>query len=768
MNTLPGINTIEALAEEAAMKFVMADKSDNASIEGIRATINAVINNTTPGKSNGLKKLHMAATVIEKFCRETIESPGEYRETSFHIIGKAIASLQQIISSLKNEMVSKRLCEEDGTCLKNIFDKLTSGYTELVLEAKRLSMPQLVKAAEMMMEITHNYSTGNAPVQAELDKAAAAIRVLFAGGSNDDNLKNSAPETASGKRTAEAVPAQNACADPALIQDFIHEAGEHLDAVDSRLLMLEADSGNSEAINSVFRAFHTLKSLSGFLEINQMHLLVKEVENLLGQVRNGAITLKGEAIETVFRATDVSRLMVEGLKINPMERELVNEEKIYDVIDDIKMVLIGGQPLHKKAKDTINTGVSGKESNAPQTSQTAGSMIKIDSNKLHMLLDIIGETVIAESMVANDSSVASAGSIGLINSVNQLTKTTKMLHELGLSLRLVPINATFQKMARIARDLSKKHNKQINFTLSGEETEIDRSVVELINDPLVHMIRNAVDHGIENTPEERLKLGKHAAGAVSLKAYHRGGNICIEVSDDGRGLNAQRIRSKAIDLGLITHDSTLPESELYKLIFMPGFSTAGTVTDTSGRGVGMDVVKRNIEALHGRVDIESEKNGFTKFIITMPLTTAIIEAIVVRSGTERFMIPALSILESVRPSYGNITSVAGRGMMIMLRNEFVPVVSLQNLFFESHYNKEDIVGQIIVVVEDNHKRIGIAVDELLDRQQIVVKSMGKAIGKTEGIAGCTIMSDGTVGLIFDIPRMIKMALGREGETNESN
>ncbi|RKY26816.1 MAG: chemotaxis protein CheA, partial [Planctomycetota bacterium] len=315
---------------------------------------------------------------------------------------------------------------------------------------------------------------------------------------------------------------------------------------------------------------------------------------------------------------------------------------------------------------------------------------------------------------------------------------------------------TFQKMARLVRDLARKSGKAINFVTEGEDTEIDRNMVEAINDPLVHMMRNAVDHGIESR-EERMAAGKPETGTVTLRAYHAAGNVVIEIIDDGKGLDRDKILKKAIEKGIIEPGREPPDSEVFNLIMGAGFSTAEVVTDVSGRGVGMDVVRRNIESLRGKQEIASEKGKGTTFTVRLPLTLAIIDGMLLRVGRDIYIVSTASINQAFQPEEGAVSTVAQKGEMVMLRGELIPIVRLHRLFNvkEAH---EDFNKSLLVVVESDNRRCALMIDEIIGQQQIVIKSLGKTFGNIRGISGGAILGDGHVGLILDVAGLLDLAL----------
>jgi two-component system, chemotaxis family, sensor kinase CheA len=334
-------------------------------------------------------------------------------------------------------------------------------------------------------------------------------------------------------------------------------------------------------------------------------------------------------------------------------------------------------------------------------------------------------------------------------------KIVRELQDLTMATRMVPLRPAFQKLARLVRDVAQKTGKQVEFTVQGEDTEIDRTMVDAISDPLVHMARNAVDHGIES-PEARLAAGKPAVGRVQLRAYHAGGNVVVELTDDGKGLDRDRLVQKAIDRGLITSSKGMSDHDILNLIFAAGFSTAETITDISGRGVGMDVVRRGVESLRGRVDISSELGHGSTFTVCLPLTMAITDGMLVRVGAERYVIPLASIVLSFRPEAGSLKTVAGRGEMAVLRDELLPIIRLHRLFGVDHAI-EDPTSALLMVVGVGERRCALLVDELLGQQQVVAKSLGDGLGKVQGVSGGAILGDGRVGLILDVPEIETLA-----------
>jgi two-component system chemotaxis sensor kinase CheA len=387
---------------------------------------------------------------------------------------------------------------------------------------------------------------------------------------------------------------------------------------------------------------------------------------------------------------------------------------------------------------------------------STGGFVKLDTEKLDSLVNLVGELVIAQSMVVQNPEVQSINSLQLLRCLRQLSRVTTELQRNAMSLRMVPIRNLFQKMGRLVRDLGVSQNKQVQLVLEGEDTELDRNIVEKMGDPLIHMIRNSVDHGLEG-PDERVANGKSAVGTVRLSASHQRGGIVIRIQDDGRGLNTDRILAKAVERGLVRPNAGLSESEIHALIFLPGFSTAEAITELSGRGVGMDVVRGNIESLRGKVEIESVFGKGTTFTILLPLTLAIIDGLLVGVGEDRYIIPTLSVRESFRPRPGMVSTVHERGEMVTVRGKQTPVLRLGR-FLGSPSKATRPEDGIIVVVESGDTARGLLVDELIGKQEVVIKSLGPAFEHQNLAAGGAVLGDGWVALILDVDTLVKLPL----------
>ncbi|TKB91624.1 MAG: chemotaxis protein CheA [Nitrospira sp.] len=401
-----------------------------------------------------------------------------------------------------------------------------------------------------------------------------------------------------------------------------------------------------------------------------------------------------------------------------------------------------------------------QQESAAQSKKTDTASIRVDTDKIDKLINLVGELVITQSMLSDLGARFEMSHMPvLLERMAQLERNTREIQERVMSIRMLPIGTAFSRFPRLVRDLSAKAGKKIQLVLSGEETELDKTVIESISDPLTHLVRNSADHGLE-PPEERLDNNKQEIGTIRLNAFHEGGNICITVEDDGRGLNRDKILAKAVKQGLIGENEKLSDEQIWLLIFKPGFSTAEKVTDVSGRGVGMDVVKRNIEGLGGTVSIKTRPGQGTIFILKLPLTLAIIEGMTVRVGQETYIVPLLSILESIQPKPGGVKTVVGKGELIDVRGTYLPMVRMYEIF-ALQPEITDPTKAILLILETEGERVAVMVDEILGQQQVVIKSMEQNFRKVEGIAGATILGDGTVGFILDVRGLLEIA--RQGE-----
>ena len=400
-----------------------------------------------------------------------------------------------------------------------------------------------------------------------------------------------------------------------------------------------------------------------------------------------------------------------------------------------------------------------KQKTAPKiTAKSAGSSsIRVDTAKIDTLINMVGELVITQSMLSLIGEHFEINKLDQLKSgLVQLERHTRELQESVMNIRMLPVSFVFSRFPRLVHDLSAKMGKKIELKLTGEQTEVDKTVIELISDPLVHLVRNSLDHGVE-MPDERIAAGKPETGTVELNAYHRGGNIVIEVCDDGRGLNKEILKAKAVEKGLIEEAANMTDQQVYELIFMPGFSTAEQVSDVSGRGVGMDVVRRNIQSLGGNIEIKSELGKGSVIAIHLPLTLAILDGQSIAVGDETYIVPLVSIIESVNVNKNMLNRVVGKGETFRLRDEYLPIIRMHEIFSVNTNAATKLEEGLVVVVEGQGIRCGLFVDDLRGQQQVVIKSLEANYRRVEGVSGATILGDGSVALILDIPGLVRLS-----------
>jgi two-component system chemotaxis sensor kinase CheA len=472
-----------------------------------------------------------------------------------------------------------------------------------------------------------------------------------------------------------------------------------------------------------------------------------------------------EDIREVFEwVEDECKLEIVELEVSPKssssetQDSLRNSASVDPEISDSQTALVTEQPA---SAIQSSEKIEKIEKNKTKTKQDLGS-IRVGVDKVDSLINLMGELVITQSMLSelgNDFEISKLEK--LKSGLDQLLQNTKELQESVMKIRMLPISFAFNRFPRLVHDLSIKTGKEINLVIRGEQTELDKTVMEQIGDPLVHLVRNAVDHGIESS-DMRIANGKPKSGTITLDAYHQGGNIIIEISDDGGGINREAVLSKAIEKGLVDSGATLSDSQVFDLLFEPGFSTAKEISDISGRGVGMDVVKRNIQSLGGRIQVESQPGIGSKFKVNLPLTLAILDGQLVRVGTEVYIIPLITIVESLQAKEEFINKVSGDMTLYRLRDDNVPVIPIYQLF-DLPADTKEVNNALLVVVEADGQKVGLLVDDLLAQQQVVIKSLKDNYQQVEGISGATILGDGSVAMILDVPGMIEMAMKRAQE-----
>ena len=565
------------------------------------------------------------------------------------------------------------------------------------------------------------------------------------------------------------APPSRLAEDAELLQDFVLEAREHLTSIENELLKVEESPESSEPIHSVFRSFHTIKGLAGFLELDAIREVSHEVETVLDLARNGHLQLNSAAIDIVLSSADYITQAINAVE-NGLHGVVTEARPRQELISNIQGLVRKEPPQAVEDEPTplekweamappeiaqLPLGHQPKDGSLVAKAKKGGSetvagnlSIRVETAKLDQLLEMVGELVIAQSLVRHDPNISTIGNPRLLAHLAQLSRITVEVQKTTMTLRMIPIGTLFQRMKRLVRDLARKAGKQAELDLYGEDTELDKTVVDGLADPLMHMIRNAVDHGIE-LPHERIENGKPATARITLRAYHHGGHMVIEIADDGRGLNRDKILAKAKQNGLIVDNTYLTEAEVNQLIFEPGFSTADKVTDISGRGVGMDVVKKNILKMRGRVDIQTAPSKGTLFSIRLPLTLAIIDGLIVGVGAHRYIVPIFSVTEMFRPTRQMLSTIENRREMIMVRGKLLPMIRLHKRFAVEP-KSIDPTASLVIVADSEGKRFCLMVDEFIGKQEVVIKNLGSWFKSIPGVAGGAILGDGRIGLILEM------------------
>lgn len=623
------------------------------------------------------------------------------------------------------------------------------------------------------------------------------------GGENAGSIEQSAPDGESGVGESAASEEADVFKDQLMVMDldgsrdvleeFYQEADEHLGQIEAALLDLEADNDATEAIRTMFRSFHTIKGVAGFLDLGPIRYLAHEIETLLDLIRSDKLSFTNSIIDLVLESRDrlqkLVRQVYDGLSYHTQPKTVV---PVRDLIIRAQGIIhgpsggeSGGKPIPedqpKAAPDpepvgktesvepAIVPGGDGGDGPAQSESDTresavptqsggmkkVNSTIRMNTDKLDSIIEAVGELVIVESQLSVSIEALRGGSDSRVeNNLRQLSRITRELQMSSMSLRMVSLKPLFQKMQRLARDVASKSGKKIKFRIEGEDTEMDRTVVEQIGDALVHMIRNSVDHGIE-TPEVRLANGKSEFGDVLLRASYVGQNIVLELEDDGAGIVSEKVLGKAKKRGLAAEDKEYTREEILQMIFLPGFSTVEAVSDFSGRGVGMDVVRSNVQQLRGRIDLTSTEGSGSKLSIALPLTMAIIDGLLVQCGDQRYVVPVSAINMTLRPNAQQVFEVQSRGQVIKHRGEIFKLVFMSDLFgLESEVKKAS--DGIVVIVETAVCDYGLVVDKILHKQEVVIKQLGTSLSETQGVSGGAILGDGTVALILDPSAMAEM------------
>lgn len=678
---------------------------------------------------------------------------------------------------------------EIAILLIELDSKTLSGLDELMQHVEKASSAAPRKVKELLSKIAKNLkavaqsdTAKRKKLLAETGKILEEAMYLESDNGQNGSLersKKSGAKVMSAEENKFSVPGN---IDAELLAEFVTENMEYLVMAEASLLSWEKNPDDKESINNIFRAFHTIKGTAAFIELEHIKDLAHKVESMLAVIRDGKREYQKSCSELAIEAVDVLKDLLEQLKqskpggeifLQPFYGELLKKLEAWEKDEPQNDPAREAQAEEVKPsfrdwlkKKNQSGDLEATTKNGRQSDEIADSTLRVKIERLDRLIDMVGELVIAQSMVAQDEAIVNGTNYDLAKKVTHTGKIVRELQDLSMYLRMVTLKATFQKMARLTRDLSQKSGKMINFLSEGGETEIDRNMVDLITDPLIHMIRNSVDHGLE-TPEERRQAGKSGDGFVSLRASHAEGSVILEICDDGRGLNSGLIKEKAMAKGLLEDTERLSEQELYQMIFRPGFSTAEKITDISGRGVGLDVVHKAVEALHGRIEVQSQPGKGCAFLMRLPLTMAITDGMVVRVGGQSYILPTSAIQIAVRPDASEIHTVSKRAEMFSFRDEMLPVFRLHRLF-GIEGAETDLTKGLLVIIGEGLQKSALFVDDLLAQNQVVTKSLGNGMEKIAGITGGAIMGDGRVGLILDARGIINMAISERKYSENNN
>jgi len=566
-----------------------------------------------------------------------------------------------------------------------------------------------------------------------------------------------------------------------IIEDFLVEADELIDSLDTNLVKLEETPSDLDLLNEIFRAAHTIKGTSGFLGLDQVTTLTHKMEDILNKLRKAELVVTAEIMDVLLKSLDILKVLLENVREGSSE-----EVNLHDILESLKAAISGDSPatvaektaeperIHEAtgiteevegtvittASESIDKTLSG----APRSveKKVVEQTIRVDVTRLDSMMNLMGELVLGRNSL-----------VQTVNRINQEHEDLDQMEQLNqavasinfittelqlgvMKMRMQPVGKVFKKFPRMVRDLARDSQKQIELKIFGEETELDKSVIEEIGDPLVHIIRNSCDHGIE-TPEERKAKGKPEKGTVTLTANQEGSNIIIKIQDDGKGLDIKAIRNKAVEKGLVSRNEVdnLSDRDVFRFIFEAGFSTAKKVTDVSGRGVGMDVVRTNIEKLSGLIELDSHLDKGTTLTIKLPLTLAIIQGLLIESNNDIFILPLSSVYETIKTAHTEIYYV-NRKPVFKLRDEVIPLINMDIIYSKaSGFTMLEKPYVIIVGLAD--KKLGINIDRFLGQEEVVIKSLGQYLGATEGVAGATILGDGRIRLIVDLLGLFKLA-----------
>ncbi len=681
---------------------------------------------------------------------------------------------------------------------ENLLDLIRNDEIDLVPDHVTLlcAACDFAKEALDMVESDYNDDAMVAPaddISERLHQAIEVAQKAREGGAAESSAAAEEPaESASVETDTAAVFPEMEITDE-MRQSFVQEGNELLQNAEQGLLAWGENPDDKDAIGDIFRQIHSFKGNCGFFGYAQIEKLSHQMENILDRVKSGSKLAVDNPADQLLAALDVLQQAVNNISdgkddtIENLDQHLdnlqtliapllgdflveegVKEESVTKAVETQKKpvgeILVDQGAASKEQVDTAlqkqqETIQKAKAKAKPATRTKTPAKrqdIRVELGKLDSLINLIGELVIAENMLIHNPDLKGLELENFNKAGQHMSKLVRELQEMAMTIRMIPVSGLFRRMIRLVHDISVKAGKKVDLELIGEETEIDKTVIETITDPLVHLLRNSLDHGLE-PPDERIAAGKDETGTVKLTARHEEGEVWVTIEDDGRGLNKEKILEKAISKGLVEGDgSDLSDRQIHNLIFAPGFSTADKITDISGRGVGMDVVKKNLEKIKGKIDVASTPGQGSKITLRIPLTLAIIDGMIVRVGSSTCIVPTLSMLEAFRPSMDQITLTPDGDELAKVRENFLPIVRLHDILGKTP-DSRNLSDGILIVLEYQESRFCLFIDEILGQQQTVIKGLSDFIGNVPGVSGCTILGDGGVCLILDVGTLIDSA-----------
>lgn len=739
------VESIDALVLEA----VECDISDLGSVIKVHDHIMELVMSLSETPHVALAKIAQRAAEI---AMEIVLQEAKDPEFNFQVVMETTATLQSMAREILNGNTPKYIPVPNGLDLDS---------EQLFLDQEDIENEEVQKESKEVQEITlqsvsiKKQESAEKQVEKMIAVPAATITQI-----QEKPASKVSDQTKTASLSEGRYPKFDmATFSPSHLADYLSEMDELLLQSERKLMDCESHS-SIETIQDLFGLFHTIKGVSGIIKLQDVIEIAHTAEMLLEEASH----LSKDALDVLFQVIDIFKIYNQSLHNYYEKKSFLEIPESAGILERLKSLKLETEEAKEVSRQEIpfeemDFLATDKKESTPTDKYLKAHFVqkdvKIKTAYIDALMDAVGELVIAQTMVDNDSEIVRIGNPQTIRNIATMRKITRHLQQLSMTMRMITIQATFQSMSRMVRDIASEQGKKIEVIISGENTELDRNLVEALYNPLVHLVRNAVDHGTE-TEKERLQAKKSKCGKIYLKAYHHGGSIAIEVSDDGRGLNKEAILKLAIEKNLLQDGQNYPDDIIWQTIFHPGFSTSEKISTISGRGVGLDVVKKTIESFRGHVDVLSERGKGTTFRISLPLTLAIIEGMLVKIDSERYIIPLINIEEFIKVDVNDISTVTGSGEVVMLRGDIVPVFRPHQLLATHKIgNQQSYIG---VIVNWEEKRCCLLVDELINQQQVVIKNLGSDFNKLIGISGMSILGDGRVALILDVQNILNFAL----------